>query len=327
MRRLLAVIVLGCTIGVVAPAFAQRLPFERSFDITDGARLDVSTIRGKIDVTVGDPGRVVVAGTVTVRIGWDVPANAADIARKVADQPPIERDGSTIRLRPPADNAHQRAVTVAYQVRVPRDTEVVTVSDSGATTIRDVAGAVSVRTQSGAIELHQLGATASVTTGSGGVSADGVGGALNVTTSSSAFTGRSMNGNVRVRTSSGAVDVGLSGPGDVDIETSSSAIRIAGLRSALRATTQSGRVIVEGAPAGTWKVSTGSGSVELSITAPAITIDATSGSGSVRLDGSHVEGTISKRRLEGTVGGGGTPVTIASRSGSIRLTIASAGRP
>ncbi len=86
---------------VSAPASAQRLPFERAFELSAPAILDVSTVRGRIDVSVGDPGRVVITGAVTIRTAWDVPANAADLARSIADHPPVERDGSTVRcVRP-----------------------------------------------------------------------------------------------------------------------------------------------------------------------------------------------------------------------------------
>ena len=145
---------------------AQRFPFERTFDATGASTLDVSTLRGKIDVTAGDPGRIVVAGTVTVRVDWNVPADAEDLAKQVAANPPIQQDAERITLRPPSDPAAQRAVTVSYQVRVPPNTRVTTTSDSGATTVREVSGTVSVRTQSGAIELGKLGADVEVTTGS-----------------------------------------------------------------------------------------------------------------------------------------------------------------
>ena len=118
---LLGVIAFGA--GSASPALAQRFPFERSFDVTGPSALDVSTIRGKIDVTVGEPGRIVVVGTATVRVDWNVPSNAADLARKVAANPPIQLEGQTLRLRPPSDPADQRAVTVSYQVRVPPDTD------------------------------------------------------------------------------------------------------------------------------------------------------------------------------------------------------------
>src|SRR5262245_37892219 len=85
------------------PALAQRFPFEQRFDARDAAMLDVSTVRGQIHVEVGPPGQVVVAGTVTVRVGWNVPTNAVEIARRLASRPPIEHAGNTFRLRPPTD--------------------------------------------------------------------------------------------------------------------------------------------------------------------------------------------------------------------------------
>jgi len=77
-------LVLAGGIGAATPAVAQRLPFEQSFAVNEPLSLDVSTIRGKIDVTAGEPGRVVITGAVTIRVGWDLPANAADLARSIS---------------------------------------------------------------------------------------------------------------------------------------------------------------------------------------------------------------------------------------------------
>src|SRR5262245_48307199 len=118
--------------GAASPAAAQRVPFERTYQVGANAVLDVSTVSGKIEVTGGETVRVTVAGTATVRVGWNVPANALDIARRVAANPPVEQDGGTLRLRPPASDEEQRAITIAYQVTVPRGTTVKTQSDSGA---------------------------------------------------------------------------------------------------------------------------------------------------------------------------------------------------
>jgi len=316
----LAAILATC---VPALAVAQRLPFERTFEISEPAILDVSTIRGKIDVSVGDPGRVVVAGLVTIRTAWDVPANAADLARSVVDHPPVERDKSTVRVRPPSDAAERRAVTVSYHVQVPPDTQVLAVSESGATTITGVSGAVTVRTQSGAIELTRLGGMAGVTSGSGSVTIDGVAGALSVTTSSSAFVGRALKDSVRVRTTSGTVDATLVGSGDADVETGSSAIRLRGINGALKAVTRSGRVSIEGRPASEWNVSTGSGGVDIAVgPATPFSVHATSGSGSATLVGAEVQGPTSKRSVAGTISGGGPLVRVNSRSGAVRITIA-----
>jgi DUF4097 and DUF4098 domain-containing protein YvlB len=311
--------VFGCSLCVATSAAAQRLPFERSFDVGAAPRLDVSTMRGKIDITVGEPGRIVVGGAVTVRVAWDVPANAVDIARKIADSPPIERDGSTIRLRPPAERADQRAVTINYQVRVPPDTEVISISDSGATSVDGVQGSVSVRTQSGAIELNRLGGKTEVTTGSGAVRVDTIAGGLTVKTASSAISAEAIGGTVHVRTGSGAVDLGLARGGDVDVETASSAIRVRGAKGSLSAVTQSGRITIEGAPAAAWKISTGSGGVDLSLGDSGFDVDASSRSGSVTVEGARPQGSVSQRRVAGKIRGGGSLISVESRSGSIRF--------
>ena len=125
--------VLACGFAGASPALAQRLPFERSFDVSGPVTLDVSTNRGKIEVLAGEAGRVVVTGTVTVRVGLMLPADALEIAKRIAGAPPIEQDGAVVRLRDPREAAEQRAVIVAYQVRVPPATTVNTASDSGAT--------------------------------------------------------------------------------------------------------------------------------------------------------------------------------------------------
>lgn len=303
-------------VSSATPVSAQRVPFEKIFDAA-GASLDALTDRGKIEVTVGDQDHIVVVATATVRVGWDVPSDAADLARKVAEQPPVERDGHTIRLRLPANDAERRAVIVSDQVRVPRETPVRTVSDSGATTVDGVDGAVVVHTQSGSIDLTRLGGTADVTTASGAVTIQGVGGALSVTTVSSAFTGRSLHAGMRVRTSSGAVDAVMAGAGDVDVETASSQIVLRGVDGTLTATTQSGQITAEGLPRNPWTVSAGSSSVYLDLSqSTGVALEATSDSGSVKVTGTFLQGSATKGHAEGTMGGGGPLVRITSRSGS-----------
>lgn len=73
MRKLAVVLIVVATTALLVSsamsASAQRLPFERSFDVKGPTILDVSTERGKIDVTVGEQDHIVVSGTVTIRIG------------------------------------------------------------------------------------------------------------------------------------------------------------------------------------------------------------------------------------------------------------------
>lgn len=302
------------------PAAAQRLPFERSFDVSGPVSLDVSTIRGKIEVLPGDAGRVVVSGTVTVRVGLMLPADALEIAKRIAKSPPVERDGGMLRLSPPAEASEQRAVTVAYQVRVPAASTVRTSSDSGETSVTGISGPVTVKTHSAAIGLASLGGTASVATGSGEVRIDGVDGALTVETSSSRIIARRIGSSLRLRTQSGAVEAGFVGMGDVDVETGSSAIRLIRVRGGATASSQSGRITIDGSPSRDWALKTGSSNVEVTLHPGAgAQLEASSGSTNVSVEHPFFEGTTDKGRASGKIGRGGPPVRITSRSGQIHV--------
>jgi hypothetical protein len=313
------------TLAVTAQAMAQRLQFERTLDVTTASTLDVLTGDGKVDVVAGEPGRIVVRGTVTVRVGWNVPANAIAIARRIAAQPPIEHSGSTIRLRPPADPVDRHAVLVSYQVAVPPDTRAVVSSQSGAVTVEGLAAPVDVKTQSSSIALARIASDALVSTASGAVTLDGVTGATTVTTASSGITARGLRGGLRARTASGAVDATLTGPGAVDVETGSSSITLTGVAGSLVASTRSGRVRAEGRPGGPWQVSTGSGAIDVALDrSTGVTLEGVTGSGSVRVAGTTVDGTVTTRRVAGAIGGGGPRVGLESRSGSIRVEVRAA---
>ena len=282
---LISAVVAGCILAA-APAFAQRLPFERTFDVTEVATLDITTDRGKIDVVAGQPGRIVVMGTATVRTGWNVPANAVELARRVAATPPIEQRGHTVVLRLPAGEAERRAVTMAYQVRVPPDTKLIAVTQSGATTVTGLTNEVSV------------------------------------TTGSSLLKGRELAGRVRMRTQSGNVDAVFAGRGSADVETGSSAIRVSRLDGALTVRTESGGVTVDGAPTGPWDLTTGSSALAMTIASSApFRLDAMSQSSDVEVKGASLSGTMSKGRASGTIGSGGPLVRADSRSGRIQVIV------
>jgi hypothetical protein len=317
---LVAWVALTVSIAGVLPAAAQRLTFERTFDVVGPASLDVSTIRGKIDVVAGEGNRVVVSGTVTVRVGLAVPGDALAIAQRIAKTPPVDRDRDTIRLRPPADARDQRAVTVAYQVRIPPTSSVLTSSDSGETVIQGISGVVEVKTQSASIRLASLGGKATVVTGSGAVTIDGVEGALAVQTSSSAVTARRLGSSLRLRTQSGAVEAGFVGTGDADVETGSSAIRLIRVRGGATVASQSGRIFIDGSPARDWSLTTGSSNVEVTLHPGAgAQVQANSGSSNVRVQHPFFEGTTDKGHAAGKVGRGGPSVVVTSRSGQISV--------
>src|SRR5688572_21756326 len=119
-RSLVAGAILLATLSIAAPAAAQRFAFERSYDVGQTLVIDVSTTRGKIHVRTGEPGRVVVTGAATVRIGLMAPSDAVERARRVAERPPIEQNGDRLQLRAPMDPDDSRAMTVTTTCACPR---------------------------------------------------------------------------------------------------------------------------------------------------------------------------------------------------------------
>ena len=93
-----------------------------------------------------------------------------------------------------------------------------------------------------------------------------------------------------------------------------------GVRGALTAATRSGRITVEGQPDRQWAISTGSSAVDVAVASPPLTLEATTGSGSVQVTGAAVNGTVSKRAVNGSVGSGGR------RFGSPRPAVPSVSR-
>jgi hypothetical protein len=301
-------------------AFAQRFAFERTIQTTGPTRLDVVTDRGKIEVVAGQPGRVVVEGAASVRAGWNVPANAVELARHVAAAPPIEYADRTVRLRLPADSAAQQAVIVNYRVEVPPGTEVRTRTDSGATSIRGVEGALDIRTHSSTIDVGDIAGAVQIATGSGAVRASDVSGALSVSTESSAIRLSRLGSSLKARTQSGEINADLRGTGDVDVETGSSAITLQGVRGGLAVRTQSGRVNVQGAPTRDWKATTGSSNVMFDLEpTDGFIVDAVTRSSHIDIKGINVTGSVTKQTVKGTVGNGGPTVMVRTGNGQIHI--------
>lgn len=302
-------------------AAAQRFSFERTFDHAGPVTLDVRTERGAIDVSVGQPGKVVVTGTATVRVGWNVPANAVDLAKRVSERPPIVSEGNTVTLRPPGAEDERRAMTVAYRVRVPPDTTVIAETDSGALAIGSVNGRVEARTDSSSLTLTRIGGDVRAESGSGAVSIAHVKGATEVRTRSSGITARELGGNLFASTESGRLEASFAGPGNADVETESSAISVTRLNGAALARSNSGEIRITGRPAGDWRLTTESSRIRLDVDGAArdFELDMSSGSGNVDVEGVEVTGVTEQRRVRATAGAGGPRIEATSRSGSIQL--------
>ena len=317
-NHLIGALVLG--LGVTCPAAAQQVSFERSFTTADGAKLEISTLGGKIALHSGPPGQVMVRGTATVRVAFDTPANAIELAKQIAAKPPIEQIGNVIRLQPPADPAQRRAATVAYDVVLPPGTMVNARSNSGDIIAADLSAASILETQSGKIDVMMSTGDLDVTTGSGAVTVRGASAGLQVRSGSSAIGIRDAGGAVNVKTQSGAVTIDVAPTAEVNVETGSSEIVVDGAHRTLAARSQSGAIRVTGRAGGAWNIVNGSGRVELTVNqGDGAQFDLSNRSGTISVPDSIVTTSATKRRVEAKLGTGEHPVTVDAGSGAITL--------
>ena len=279
--------------------------FHFTYTLVNG-RLDVSGFNGSIEVTGWD--------TNTIEITGQKYAETPDQLRMV--QVESTQEGNLVRVkatRPSgSNNGWNRCNCGArFVIKAPRHTELPGLkSSNGSIKVQDMDGAadivtsngavrlarmrgakISVRTSNGAIDLQSIEGSVTANTSNGGITVDAVKGSLNASTSNGGIRGRlsdtTTSDPIRLSTSNGPIDVRIDMLRNNDVIASTSngslTIRIpegAGLR--ISATTSSHESITTDMPI-------------------------------------QVRGTLSKHRLEGTVGSGGPLVQLSTSNGQIRI--------
>src|SRR5216684_6795898 len=158
--------------------------FYRSYVVTGPIRLELTNASGEVDIAGSADGKVHVRGEVRASgFGFDNPQKRLD---DTLANPPIEQRGDTIRIG--KEMSRMRNVSIAYTIQVPHDTEVSATVASGAQTIRNVSGPVTVRAASGSIRLEKIERDVQLTTASGSVSASDIGNDVRVSSASGSVT-------------------------------------------------------------------------------------------------------------------------------------------
>lgn len=288
---------------VPAVAAAQPLTFERSLTVGASSSLDVASDSGNITVRAGSGTTMVIKGTVTVRSGWGAPANAAELARQVVASPPVTQTGDAVRVGRISDETMRKAVSVAYDITVPAGTLVEASSGSGSVSVSGVGRDVKASSGSGDITVAAIGGPVTLRTGSGSIAA------------------RELKQAASLSSGSGDIVATLTGQGDVRASTGSGDIQLTGVVGLVQASSGSGNVHVNGKPTGNWKLSAASGDVMVQLPAEqGFTLDASTSSGDFDVAGPlTVQGKIEKRRIQGTVRGGGPTLHLSTASGDIAV--------
>ncbi len=301
-----ATLVLAITLGAGANAIAQDITgsFERNLDVGDSIELDVATGSGAITVRDGRAGQVAIRGRIVARDEWlRDEDDAEELVRRIEADPPIELNGTNLRVGYLEERDSRGHVSISYEIEVPADTRVRSRSGSGSQTLSGVTGPVEARSGSGTLRLTNIGGAVDASAGSGSIRGEGIAGAFTA------------------QTGSGSVTLEQSAPGDVVISTGSGSSRYEWSRGSaacsLRQRQRHGR---RGAT-GTLGSEAGSGSIAIRLPdEAAFELDAQAGSGGVYTD--HpvaVQGQVQRNRLSGEVRGGGPLLRVRTGSGGIRI--------
>ena len=311
---------------VPAAAAAQTASgsFQRSLSVNGQADVEVVTGSGSIEVRQGRDGQVEINGQIKAGNwgSWNRSAlSPQEQVKRLEANPPVQQTGNVIRIGHIADKDLQNGVSISYTLTVPANSKLLSKTGSGSQRIDGVRGEVQTSTGSGSIVVRQVGGGVSASTGSGSIEADGVDGSFRASTGSGGIQATGVTGAITAKTGSGSINVGQVGKGDVDVSSSSGTVRIHGIHGALRASTTSGGLHVEGEPTGEWELSSSSGSVRVDLPdGRGFELDARTSSGNIDVGMPvSVVGSLSRRSLRGSVGGGGPRLQVRTSSGSIDI--------
>ena len=308
----LAVAALGA-FGTASAAHAAAI--ERGFDVSPGGLLIVDAQRATVEVR---------GGSQKVRIA---------ISREDDDAAAIEADyhialertdaGVEVRVAPKEKllpRMRWRGVKIAVQV--PADYRADVATSGGSVSVAGLNGDVAARTSGGSLRLEALPGVVSGRTSGGSIRHAGTSASVDfVTTGGAIFVGE-VAGEANTQTSGGSITMAHAG-GPIAARTSGGSIRIGSAGDGVNAKTSGGsiRATFAAQPTVGSSLVTSGGSIQVWL-APEVAVDvnASSSGGRVRLeDGIVVEGEVGKRRLAGTVNGGGPGLSVRTSGGSIVL--------
>jgi hypothetical protein len=309
-------------LAVASQATAQppEGSFERALTVTGSVDLNIRAGSGQIRVHPGSANTVRVAARLRAGNSWLRSGDVEARIRQIERNPPIEQQGNVIRIGRFADDDLHQNISISYDVTVPADTKLEARTGSGSLDIGEIKGPVDASSGSGGITIGRIAGAVVASAGSGNIEVEGAA-SLSARTGSGDVRAGAVAGPTTARSGSGSIRIAQAGKGDVEVSASSGGVTLTGVDGAAHVTCSSGSIEIDGRPTGPWSLDASSGGVTVGLPPDAsFDLDARTSSGSI--DSVHpvtVTGRIDKRKITGTVRGGGPLVEIHSSSGNIRI--------
>jgi DUF4097 and DUF4098 domain-containing protein YvlB len=275
-----------------------RENFRFSYRLLPGSRVSLDSLNGNVEIIAWDRNEIEISGS----------RYAADeqVMKNVKVEIRNADDFAEIRTIKPLERNCRCGAT--YMLRVPRKVLLDTISTSnGSLKVDGTQGAARLRTSNGSVRLSN-------TTGDG-----------DVDTSNGAVTLTNAKGDLRVNTSNGSISGDVTGSLNADTSNGSITMRVRGTQAnkplVVDSSNGSINLDIEGDAPQAMEITTSNSSVTLRM--PASTnaeLRANTSNGTITTDFEvRARGSISKTRVEGSIGAGGQPIRVSTSNGSIRL--------
>lgn len=298
------ILLLGFQANVLAGKEKYEEKFEKTAALAKDGKVFLTNISGKIDVKVWNRNEVKIDALKTSKA--DTMAKAEENAKQVKIT--VKEEGSTLRIKTeyPEKKIKNLNVSVAYILTIPSGASAQIDNVSGNITMGEMGGSVKAHTVSGNVNLAGAKKGAKCSTVSGKVEVSGVAGDVFLETVSGTVTATNVSGNVDAKTTSGEIVLdGIKNAKNVSAEVLSGTVKY------------TGDIFSDGR----YHLKSHSGGVKMMIPAnSAFDLEASTFSGSIDTDFDvSVSGKINKKKLSGTVNGGGAEVSLKTFSGTITL--------
>ena len=295
-------------LGVTPNESADREKYEEKFEQTvslarDG-KVSLKNVSGDIDVESWDKAEVKIEAKKLSK------ASTLERAKENAAKVKIEvkEEGNTLRIETkyPEPSIRSLNVSIDYHLLIPDKAAVKIKSVSGDVTLQQIGGTTEVDVVSGDIEVMKADK---------GVDCKSVSGDLEL---------RSINGDAFLKTVSGDISLGKIN-GSIEAESVSGDIELIDVSGAkvVKGNALSGSITYQGDinPAGRYELKSHSGEIEMVLPSnAAFDLEASTFSGDIESDFEiMVTGKFSKKKVQGTVNGGGAVVILNTFSGDIDL--------
>jgi hypothetical protein len=233
----------------------------------------------------------------------------------------------------------KRSLSISFKINVPKNVSTDLVTSGGSIHLDNLAGNQEFKTSGGSLQVDKMsgkvngrtsGGSIHVTnstddidlaTSGGSIHAENCTGDLKLSTSGGSLDLTGLKGNVRANTSGGSINA-TNIEGVLSTSTSGGSIRMSDLSCSLETSTSGGHINVAMKQLGKYiKINNSGGNIDLQLP-KGKGLDLALSANKIKTDAlNNFSGKTDERRINGTLNGGGLPVTVSAGSGTIRLTM------